>query len=751
MPQLSDTSAIHGLIRRARVRIRLQRALEGATTATVLAAASAAISVFLVRIGVVVPDAGIAMLAGSGAIVVLGAVLGASKQLDDERVARRIDRASNLSDRLSTAIAFSRDLAGGRKPGDDGVTEDMMAAAIKDGIRAVPRANLRAATPFARPRDLWPALGFLAVAALVSGLALGSRDFVPTLYGAEPHYVPPGGHVVITGVHLTNGVLPPAGANVELGTPGAARPIVVLDWVASSIDVLIPDDAALGKQSLIVGDSVGRIGSVEIVVVDRKDPRYHKADSVVLDPDERRYVEDLLAQLRDTAKRDKVPDLDEFAKKIEELLKKAENGEITKEQLLDALAKAEDALAKNAEPNQNEVDKKLEDMGKELSKDPLTKELGDALQKQDLEKAQQELEKLADKLDKKELDQKQKDELAKQLDQVSKQMEKQDQKDDKQQQDKQQQLQKEIEKLQEQQKNAKTEQEKQQLQPRLEEKQRELQKLQREQEQKQQSEQRRALQRLQKDMEKAAENLEQKPQKDGQQQDKDSQEQQEQNEKQASQKLHDAARETGKVDHDKRKQAAQKKMSSQMDDLREAMRRAKQKGNKGPDDPFNRQGKNQDFAQRANGGKGQGQGWKPGQQGQGQGQGQQGQNGQHGNGSGNGGDDWGTGHDDNLTGDPTQKTGNDKDQDLQGQQSSNGGSVRETILAAAQKGFASTGYKKVYADYTKVLEEVMRNEKLPSSYKYYVKRYFAKIHPNIVDVTEPAAPATPPDPKEKQK
>ena len=23
----------------------------------------------------------------------------------------------------------------------------------------------------------------------------------------------------------------------------------------------------------------------------------------------------------------------------------------------------------------------------------------------------------------------------------------------------------------------------------------------------------------------------------------------------------------------------------------------------------------------------------------------------------------------------------------------------------------------------------MRNEKLPSSYKYYVKRYFAKIHP----------------------
>ena len=181
-------------------------------------------------------------------------------------------------------------------------------------------------------------------------------------------------------------------------------------------------------------------------------------------------------------------------------------------------------------------------------------------------------------------------------------------------------------------------------------------------------------------------------------------------------------------------------MSSQMDDLREAMRRAKQKGNKGPQDPFNRNGKNQDFSQRSRGGQGQGgQSWKPGQNGQGQsGQGQQnGQNGQNGQGSGNGGNDWGVGHDDNLTGDPTQKSGNDKDQDLQGQSSGDGGSTRETILAAAQKGFAGVGYKKVYANYERVIEEVMRTEKLPSSYKYYVKRYFAKIHPNMVEAPNP--------------
>jgi len=63
-------------------------------------------------------------------------------------------------------------------------------------------------------------------------------------------------------------------------------------------------------------------------------------------------------------------------------------------------------------------------------------------------------------------------------------------------------------------------------------------------------------------------------------------------------------------------------------------------------------------------------------------------------------------------------------------------------LSAAQKGFARDSYKKVYVKYEQVVEDVMRNEKLPSSYKYYVKRYFAKIHPSME-----AAPAPPTDTK----
>src|SRR5207237_804973 len=146
--------------------------------------------------------------------------------------------------------------------------------------------------------------------------------------------------------------------------------------------------------------------------------------------------------------------------------------------------------------------------------------------------------------------------------------------------------------------------------------------------------------------------------------------------------------------------------------------------------PFGKQGKNQDFAQRARGQKGSGQAWKPGQGQPGGKQPGQGQGQQPGQGGGQGGDSWGTEHDDNLTGDSTNKTGKTKDDDLQGTQGNKGTSRRETILAAAQKGFSSTSYKRVYADYEKIVEEVMRNEKMPSSYKYYVKRYFAKIHPN---------------------
>ncbi|HEY0476303.1 MAG TPA: hypothetical protein VGD37_02215 [Kofleriaceae bacterium] len=746
-----DTAAIQQLIGRARRRIRGQWAIEGATTAAILAAAAALAAIFAIRIGAVERSIGLVLLIGAAAIIVAGAVISAARRIDDERVARRIDRASHLSDRLSTAVAFSR----GAVPADGDPTHELMLAAIRDGVRAVPRADLKRATPFVAPADLRVALGFLAISALAAGLAIPTVDHTPRLYRVEPDHGAPGDEAVLRGVNLMTGMahplasLPakgtigapgvpaeatrpppfhgfiPADAQVTLGA-GKTHPVRVLDWAADRIVIKIPDDAAIGATTLTAWIGDDAVGPLAFTVVDRKDPRYHKADSVTLDPDDRAYLDALLGEIKAVAKRDQVPELDEFAKQIEQLLQDAELGKISKEKLLEALAKAEDKLNQNAEPDQKDIDKQLADMGKQLAKDPLTKDLGDALQKTDLDKAQQELEKLAEKLDNKQISDKDKEQLAKQLEKAAKQLETKQQQDQKQQQQKQQKLEEEIRRLEKKKQEAKTEKEQLDAERQLNKKKDELKKLDKDQQDKEESAQRQALKRLSRDMEKAAESLEKKPEKNDKN-DKDS-EQQQQQDQQASQKLKDAARETGRVDQDRRKQATQKKMSSQMDDLREAMRRAKQKGNKDGKDPFGKQNKNQDFAQRARGQRGQSSAWKPGQgqqPGQGQkGQGQGGQGQQPGNGK-----EWGVGHDDNLTGDPTQKSGNTKDDDLQGKQGSQGGGTRETILSAAQKGFASQRYRDVYGKYHTIVEEVMRTEKLPSSYKYFVKRYFAKIHP----------------------
>lgn len=764
--QATDTSAIQRVIGRARRRIRGQWALEGATTAAILAAAAALTVIFLIRVEAIAPSTGFGLLFGTLGIVVLGALLKASRRIDDELVARRIDRASNLSDRLSTAIAFQRiapEAGLSAEAGAAGETYDLMLAAIRDGVRAAPRADVARATPFVAPADLRAALGFLAISALAAGLAIPTVDRTPRLFRAEPDHGAAGDDIVLKGTNLMTGIARPLAAlhaRDSLGAPdvpdgatapavargfvppdaavylgdGKAHPALVLDWSADQIAIRIPQGTPLGPTTLTAWVDDEPVGPIAFTVIDRKDPAYHKTGSVALEPDDRAYIEALVAELKAVAQRDNVPELEQFAKQIQDLLKDAELGKISKEKLLDSLAKAEDQLSKGAEPDQAEIDQQLAEIGKQLSREQLTKELGDALQKKELDKAQQELQRLAEQLDKKQLSEKDQDKLAEQLDKVARQMEQRDKQQQQKMQQQKEKLEDEIRRLTKKKDEARTEQEQLDAERKLQKKKDELKQLEKDEQDKEESAQRQAVKRLTKDLDDAAKQL-----KDQRREDKNGAEQQDPDKdgQRPSQKLKDAARETGRIDGDRRKQATQKKMSSQMDDLREAMRRAKQKGNKGQQqDPFGKQGKNKDFAQRARGQKGQSQAWKPGQQpGQGQGQGQPGQNqgGQPSNGK-----QWGTGTDDDLVGDATQKSGNTKDDELQGVQGREGGGTRETILSAAQKGFATRRYRDVYGKYQQIVEEVMRTEKLPSSYKYYVKRYFAKIHPN----SEPAAPAT---------
>ena len=153
-----------GSIRGARFRIRSQWALEGATTATIVAAAARARRRSS-RCGPSWsrPTTGICLLVACGRDHRgRRAVIGDAASSMTRSVARRIDRASNLADRLSTAIAFERALRRARRRAiRRHVTHDLMHAAIRDGVRAAPRANIRAAAPFAMPKDSRAALGFL--------------------------------------------------------------------------------------------------------------------------------------------------------------------------------------------------------------------------------------------------------------------------------------------------------------------------------------------------------------------------------------------------------------------------------------------------------------------------------------------------------------------------------------------------------------------------------------------------------------
>ena len=111
-----------------------------------------------------------------------------------------------------------------------------------------------------------------------------------------------------------------------------------------------------------------------------------------------------------------------------------------------------------------------------------------------------------------------------------------------------------------------------------------------------------------------------------------------------------------------------------------------------------------------------------GQGGQGQGQGGQG-------GQANKGPGWGTGHDNNVQGGATNPKVGVQDTQVQGNDTGQGGSRSEVILGAAERGFASRGYQKVYREYHTVAEEALNKDEIPGGYRFYVRRYFQLIRP----------------------
>jgi hypothetical protein len=90
---------------------------------------------------------------------------------------------------------------------------------------------------------------------------------------------------------------------------------------------------------------------------------------------------------------------------------------------------------------------------------------------------------------------------------------------------------------------------------------------------------------------------------------------------------------------------------------------------------------------------------------------------------------WGEGHDPKLQGNTTNPKMATQDTQVQGDDTGQGGSRSQVILGAAERGFASRGYKRVYTEYHQVAEESLAKDEIPGGYRFYVKRYFQLIRP----------------------
>ncbi|HZU81633.1 MAG TPA: hypothetical protein VE987_01895 [Polyangiaceae bacterium] len=100
-------------------------------------------------------------------------------------------------------------------------------------------------------------------------------------------------------------------------------------------------------------------------------------------------------------------------------------------------------------------------------------------------------------------------------------------------------------------------------------------------------------------------------------------------------------------------------------------------------------------------------------------------------GGGKGGREWGEGHDPKVQGsgsNPSPKMSTE-DTQVQGSDTGQGGSRSQVILGAAERGFASRAYKRVYTEYHQVAEESLSKDEIPGGYRFYVKRYFQLIRP----------------------
>jgi hypothetical protein len=651
-----------------RRRIRLQRALEGAALATVVAAAGIAVVLYLVRLFVLDERWMGRALVGGIVVLAAGALGGALRRVTSQRAAALIDRSCALSDRVTSALAFSAE----RQP------TPFMLAAIADAAAHAHRIDAKRAAPFR-----WPSAGGAAV-----GFALGAT--VLLLLGFPPPTVEP---------EVTR------------------RP--VRDRVALAEDLL-----AMEKENVAaLVDSARRGGDPEVQKLAEEMQQLLAAlDRGEID---RQKLFEKLATIDERLRADSERDFEYVKRKLKaagtEIGKSKlgkETGKALAEEDLEKARKELEKLAAEAEKLAAERAKASEArqaQTSELEKEKARTELARAL-----EKAAEEVQ----KSDRRSPEEKKLDAEEQRLREEQRRLkrEQQERPNDEEVRRKLQRNQRELERLErEKQKMAAERRE-------LERLERELRKAAEEMRKKLSPEQAEALKKLAEQLGKMEneikklgnakmarvqiaelkEVLRRAARKNGQGQgqggDGEGQEGQGQN-----------GQGQGKDGHAQR--------------LRDFDRRAR--GGQGGDTlvlggkspgggdttvllplPLGGGGTG---TQQGGGGEG---GDKPGEQGQGQGGDKPGQN----------GDGVGNQHDPNLYGRATELAAKHHDSRVAGQQGA-GPTTSETILGAAERGMATRSYKKVFSDYHSVVEEVMTKERVPPGYRTFVKRYFNLIKP----------------------
>jgi hypothetical protein len=109
----------------------------------------------------------------------------------------------------------------------------------------------------------------------------------------------------------------PPQALVYVGDDAGAVAAPITAWTGGGIIITVPTGARLGKTQLVAWARGKRLGAVPFEVIADDDPRNFKSNTVAMDPDDDAYMRDLVADLRATAKKDDVKELDDYAAKIE--------------------------------------------------------------------------------------------------------------------------------------------------------------------------------------------------------------------------------------------------------------------------------------------------------------------------------------------------------------------------------------------------------------------------------------------------